>query len=300
MNKIHLLSAFLLVGCLSQEDDMSIEGYALDEDQLSLTSKAQEGDPAATPQRDPASEVVAEFHPPFRAAIDARLGRTSADVLRVANAARVSHSVECLQVSGYSASVADIEALVVTDPLATTTGLDAAIETVTAGQTDVERLGIPEQHLVACLTDAESRINPELALSELLEGATIEISERLEADPTMQAAFDQQSACIASTGFRGDDVQRFNDEESMASEITFGFLTGDVSQDDALEELEELQAQRTARQGLTRAVERCVGQRLAVERVLVAEEQRAYLEAHPGWADEVTASYRQVLTTFAE
>lgn len=86
----------------------------------------------------------------------------------------------------------------------------------------------------------------------------------------------------------------------MASEITFDFLTGDIRQADALDELEALAAQRAARQELTHAVERCVGQRLSVERTLVAEQQRAYLEAHPGWADEVAASYRGIIDTLPE
>lgn len=298
MNKLNWLPILLFTGCLSQEAEPSFEDLTLDDDRHALASKIHDDDLSA-PDRDPASELVAEFHQPFRAAIDATVGWTSADIVRATNAARVSHAMECLHMAGYSPAVVDIEAFLVTDPLATTTGLDAAIETITAGQTDAERLGIPEQYLVSCLNDADSRINPDLALSQLFEDATIEISNRVEADPKLRAAFDQQSACITSTGFSKDDVDRFNEEEMMASEITFDFLTGDIGEDDALEELEELKAQRAAREELTHAVERCVGQRLIVERALVAEQQRAYLEAHPDWADEVAASYRGVLATLA-
>lgn len=299
MNKLHLLPILILAGCLSGGDDSEIEALTLDDDPRVLTAKAHHGDPSA-PERDPASELTAEFYPPFRAAIDAGVGRTSADIVRAANAARVDHTMECLRRARYSPAVADIEPFFADGPLTMTTGLDAAIKTVTAGQTDADRLGIPERHLAACLSEADDRINPELALSELLDGATMEISRRVEADPELQAAFDQQSACIARTGFDGDIVDRFNDEELMASEITFGFLTGDIGQADALEELEELRAQRDARQAITHAVDRCVGQRLIVERALVAEQQRAYLEAHPGWADEVAASYRRILMTLPE
>lgn len=293
MNKIHLLSAFILVGCLAHEDDSSVEDLALDEDQRVLASAPQSGEPVAS-EHDPASELVAEFHPPFRAAIDVSLGRTSSNIVQAANTAKVALAVECLHMSGYSPSIPDIEAIIAADPLSTTTVLDVSIETVTTGQTDVERLGIPERHLAACLGDAESRINPELVLSQLLEDVTLEISERLRADPAMLAAIDEQNACLASTGLRAD-VEQFSDEESMASEITFSFLTGGISQDDALEELEALQAGRVAREPRTRAVERCIGRRLVVERALVAEQQRAYLEAHPGWADEIAGSYGEVL-----
>lgn len=295
MNKIHLLSAFLLVGCLSHEGDPSIEDLTLDEDQRELKSTSQAGG-SAEPERDPADELVAEFHQPFHAAIDTGLGRASEDIVRAANTAKVKHAVECLHMSGYWPSVSDIEAFVTTDPLDATTGLELAIETVTAGQTDIERLGIPERYLAACLGDAESRINPEFALSQLLEAATLEISERLQDDPTMLAALDEQNACLANVRLQ-DDVEQFNEEEWTASEITFGFLAGDISQKDALDELEDLQAHRDAREPYTRTIKRCVGRRLAVERSLVTEQQRAYLEAHPGWSDEIAASYREILTT---
>lgn len=293
MNKLHLLPILIIAGCLSRGDDSEIEDLTLDDDPRALGAKVHDDD-------DPASVITAEFHQPFRAAIDASVGRTAADIVRAASVAKVDHTIECLHMAGYSPAIADIEPFFADGPLTMTTGLDAAIETVTAGRTDADRLGIPDPHLSACLIEADERINPELALAELLGDATMEISRRVEADPELQAAFARQSACIARTGFDEGFVERYDDEELMASEITLGFLTGDISQADALEELEGLRAQREAHQAITHAVDRCVGQRLIVERALVAEQQRAYLEAHPGWAEEIAASYREILETLPE
>lgn len=293
MNKTYLLSAVLLTGCLS-EDHTSIEGHTLDEARRSLASKSHDEDPGA-PEGDPAGEFVAAFHEPLRAAVDASLGRTSADVVRGANAARVTLAVECLHMSGYSPAVSDIEAIIVVDHLATTTVLDVSIETVTTGQTDVDRLGIPEEHLASCIGDAESRLNPEFALAQLIEPASLEISKVLSRDPRLLAALEEESSCLADVGLR-DDIEQFSEEEFTASEITAAFLTGDIDQEDALAELEELETQRATRAPKTHAVGRCVGQRLAIERTLVAEQQRAYLEAHPKWADDVAATYREALT----
>ncbi|MCH9685280.1 MAG: hypothetical protein K0V04_27840 [Deltaproteobacteria bacterium] len=288
----------LFAGCVPGSNELPTMGDEHASEDVDASAAAGAYKDAASPSS-PALDRLEQFREPFLAAIESRVGYSTSDVAQAVDAARVKHSLSCLQLAGYTASSQDIEQLVVVDPNPAMTMLDSALDTVTAGQTDVEKIGIPEEHLAACLADAMDNINPRLMLSNLLEEATVEISDQLRTDPKMQAAFEAERSCVVQSGFDGQVLERFSDQEFMASEVVFSFLVDDLGRDDALEELAQLSAQRVTLHSSLQAIEDCADQRLSIERELVVAQQVAYLDAHPGFIDGVADAYLEALVAIA-
>ncbi|WP_052550875.1 hypothetical protein [Enhygromyxa salina] len=246
--------------------------------------------------RSAASPVVVldDFDEPFQEELERRLGVTNAEVQDATDEARVQWVLGCVESRGQAAWIEQVRAIVATSPEEATTLLDLAASQLESAN---ERAGkdVANERLWRCVEGAEGEINPRWELALLLEDATLAISDRLEVDPEMIAAIEEERRCVRASTLGNYGVALLHREDLLVSEIMKRVSSGDMTRVDGLEELRDLAVLRAEREPLMAEVQDCTNRRIRIEQILVVEQQRAYLAANPGWIDGIAERYRAII-----
>lgn len=240
------------------------------------------------------SAEIDEFEEPFQLAIDQRVGLTVDQIRDAVFTARTGAVRGCLGEAGYDVVAERVQEIVAHDMFEAASLLEVSLEQLDDGD-PWDDVGAPPDQIVKCLEHAEAAINPQYELARLLQGATTTISRRLANHPELIMATRWERACVAKSSFSDYGVASLVEEDKAVADVMAAVHGEELSVEEGKRALRSLVDKRAGLDVALAEVEVCVGHRLQVERKLVAEQQRQWLTANPGWIDDVASRYVVIL-----
>jgi hypothetical protein len=200
--------------------------------------------------------------------------------------------LDCLRSAGFD--LPEAAALpVVSLPSPSVTPVEALLRQIRAGEAMKNRTYPSEQIDAGCLEAVDS-INPFNDLAAILEDATTAVSDTVRADKRYLQAQQQERQCVASEesldGANSGLRQQILDEVGRIEQL---YGAGTASGADLIAQLEKISVDaRTVDWTVEPGCEEAL---VAIERELVDEAQRDFLEANPGFIDGLVEKYRPIV-----
>ncbi len=261
---------------------------------VSTTGSSANAGPGATggaPARDPLVGFIAETLGHDLTAIDAAVERARTEVM-----------ASCMTAEGWEFSA-------VPPPLADPSGqerIPLGEELLRELQTrasperqkrDPSQDGEYNRDLVRCHQEAvQTVVNPGAKALEWLNGQTMDLYERVGADPRVVEAVREERRCLAEAGYPdpSEEETRIMDRAQQVAALV---RSGELALEEATKELEELSM---AQRAMWEVEERCTSPRVEVERDVAAELEREWLAANGDRLALVLAELRPDLEAISD
>jgi hypothetical protein len=173
--------------------------------------------------------------------------------------------------------------------------IDVAIDTVTVAPHASALQSVPAVLLDGCRGEALS-FDFMAELLDLLHVAVSDVSDRVIGRDEWIEASAKERSCLQDVGARfGDYNLALSEGESKADAVVSRFLSGALSQRDALAKLRDLRTNLRSGYAARDQASSCSSDRLSVERRLVTVEQANFLASNPGFVDGLAEKFARQL-----